>query len=57
MILNVMGVPPQIFEIVFKVQGKINEKIIKKRNKLSNLQNTFLFSFFFFLDPSYFQTF
>jgi hypothetical protein len=43
----------QALEISFEVQRKRkNEKNNKKRNKISNLQNTFVF----FLDPSYFQT-
>ncbi len=50
-----MGELPQALVIIFDVQRKrSNEKIIiKKKKKLSNLQNVFLF---FFLDPSYFQT-
>jgi hypothetical protein len=49
-----MGALPQAQEIVFKVQKKMsNEKIAKKKNKLSNSQRCF----FFFLDPSNFQSF
>jgi hypothetical protein len=40
--LNVMGMLPQVLEILFKVQRKMNnEKNNKKRDKLSNLQNIF----------------
>jgi len=47
---------PQALEIVFEVQRKrSNEKIMKKKQKLSNLQNAFFFLLFFSLDPSYFQ--
>ncbi len=54
MIENVMGVLPQALGIIFEVQRKkSNEKIRKKKKKLSNLQNVF-FCFSFSLDPSYF---
>jgi hypothetical protein len=47
-----MGVLPQALEIIFEMKRKrSNEKIIRKKKKLSNLQNLFFFS----LDPSYFQ--
>jgi hypothetical protein len=50
-----MGALPQALEMIFEVQMKgSNEKINKKKNKLSNLQS--LFFFFFSLNPSYFQT-
>jgi hypothetical protein len=46
-ILNAMGALPQALEIIFEVQGKrSNEKITRKKKKLSNLQNV---GFFFFL--------
>jgi hypothetical protein len=48
---------PQALEIVFKVQMKrSNEKIARKKKKLSNSQNA-LFFFFFSLDLFYFQSF
>jgi len=48
-----MGALPQALEIIFEMQTKgSNEKITKKKKKLSNLQNTF----FFFLNLFYFQT-
>jgi hypothetical protein len=43
-----MGALPQVLEIIFEVQRKMNNE---KINKISNLQNKF-----FFWDPSYFQT-
>jgi hypothetical protein len=49
-----MGVLPQVLEIIFEVQRKMNNEKNKKRNKFSNLQNTFIFKKK--LDPSYFQT-
>jgi hypothetical protein len=53
-----MGVLPQALEIIFEVQQmkRSNEKITRKIKKLSNLQTIF-FSFFFSLNPSYFQSF
>jgi len=50
-----MGVLPQALKIVFEVKKKGVMKNNKKRNKLSNLQNTFS-PFLSSLDPSYFQT-
>jgi hypothetical protein len=50
-----MGVLSQALQIIFEMQMKrSNEKNNKKKNELSNSQNTF---FFFSLDPSYFQSF
>jgi hypothetical protein len=44
-----MGVLPQALEIIFEEQRRrSNEKIIRRKNKLSNLQNAFFFSFLFF---------
>jgi hypothetical protein len=48
-----MGVLPQSLETIFEVQMKrSNEKNNKKKNKLSNSQNTF-----FFWTPSIFKAF
>jgi hypothetical protein len=42
-----MGALPQALEIIFEVQRKrINEKITKRKNKLSNLENMFFFFLF-----------
>jgi hypothetical protein len=56
-----MGALPQALQIIFELQrdfqiAKGLMKNNKKKNKLFNLQNVFFFSFFFSLDPSYFQT-
>jgi hypothetical protein len=50
-----MGVLSQALEIIFEKQMKrSNEKIVRKKKKLSNSQNI---NFFLFLDLSYFQSF
>jgi hypothetical protein len=50
-----MGVLCQALQIIFEMQMKrSNEKIVRKKNELSNSQNVFFFSSF---DPSYFQSF
>jgi hypothetical protein len=55
-ILNAMGALPQALEIIFEVQGKrSNEKITRKKKSFPTYK-TSVFSFFFSLDPSYFQT-
>jgi hypothetical protein len=44
-----MGALPQALEIIFEVQGKrSNEKITRRKNKLSKLQNVFFFFFLLF---------
>jgi hypothetical protein len=46
---------PQVLKIVLEVQLKrSNEKIAKKK---ISIYKTCLFSFFLYLDPSYFQSF
>jgi hypothetical protein len=45
-----MGALPQALEIIFEVQRKrSNEKITRRKNKLSNLQNVCVRVFFFLL--------
>jgi hypothetical protein len=49
---------PQTLEIIFEVQMKRSNEKIARKKKLSNSQNAFFsLFFFFFLDPSYFQSF
>jgi len=42
----------QVLKIIFEVQRKMNNEKITIRVKLSNLQNIY----YYFLDPSHFQT-
>jgi hypothetical protein len=56
MILNVIGVLPQVQEIVFEVQRKMNNEKIARRKINFSTYKTCFFSFFFSLDPS-FQSF
>jgi hypothetical protein len=53
MISNVIGALLQALEIIFEMKMERSNENSKKRNRFSNLENTI---FFFFLDPSYFQT-
>jgi hypothetical protein len=47
---------PQVSEIIFEVQRKINnEKITRKEISFPTYKRRFFFPFFFSLDPSYFQ--
>jgi hypothetical protein len=53
MIENVMGMLPQVLEIIFEVQRKMNnEKIIRREINFLIYKTRIFFS----LDPSYFQT-
>jgi hypothetical protein len=55
-ILNAIGTPPKVLQIIFEMQcqGTSQKKAIK-RIRFLKLQNVFFFIFFHF-DPSYFQT-
>ncbi len=52
-----MGALPQALEIIFEVQMKRSNETIVRRKIAFQLTKHFFFSFFFFLDPSYFQSF
>jgi hypothetical protein len=52
-----MGALPQVQEIIFEVQRKMNnEKIARRKINFSTYKTRF-FSFFLSLDPSFFQSF
>jgi len=51
-----MGALPQALEIIFELQMKRNNEKITRRKISFPTYKTCFFSFFFSLDPSYFQT-
>jgi hypothetical protein len=52
-----MGALSQVLEIIFEVQRKrSNGKITRRKMSFVTFKTHFLKSFFFCLDPSYFQT-